>query len=172
MKSNRVQIFRTAVVAAALAIGGCTGEGDANNSVQCAFLGGTASAGMTVGSEANVQAAVDKKLSTAGKFSAVGNGMYSASGQQFEGGGLAGLFITPPQGASPQQWTLTTSLGATPVDTAAGSTLIVNDTGGRTTATTYVALRATRPFNRIEFQFNGSGEYLVFEFCGDAKPTS
>ena len=169
--SNSVRFFRPVVAAAALAMVGCTGGGDDNNSVQCAFLGGTASAGMTAGGEANVQAAVDRNLSTAGTFSAIGNGTYSARGQQFPGGGLAGIFVTPPQGASSSQWTLTTSLGATPGDSATGPTLIVNDTGGRTTATTYIGLRTTRPFDRIEFQFNGTGEYMVFEFCGDAKPT-
>ena len=169
--SNHALLLRTALAVTTLAISGC-GGGDDNASMQCAFIGGTASAGMTLGGESNVQAAVDKNLSTAGTFSAAGNGMYSANGRQFEAGGLAGLFVTPPQGASSQQWTLTTSLGTTPGDTATGPALIVSDTAGRTTATTYIGLRATRPFNRIEFQFNGSGEYLVFEFCGDAKPAN
>ncbi len=170
--SNSGRFFRPVIAAAAvLAMAGCTGESDDNNSVQCAFIGGTASAGMTVGGEANVQAAVDRKLSTAGRLSSTGNATYTARGQRFEGGGLAGIFVTPPQGASSSQWTLTTSLGAVAGDTATGPMLMVNDTGGRTTATTYIGLRTTQPFDRIEFQFNGTGEYLVFEFCGDAKPT-
>jgi len=172
MTSDLVHFFRRAVAATAIALSGCGGGGDDNNSVQCAFIGGTALTGMTSGSSANVQAAVDKNLSTAGSLSTIGNAEYSARGQQFQGGGLAGIFVTPPQGASSAQWTLTTSLGAVPADSATGPTLIVSDTGPRTTATTYIGLRTTQPFDRIEFQFNGTGEYLVFEFCGDAKPTN
>ncbi len=172
MTSSPVQLFRLAIAATAIALSGCSGGGDDNNGVQCAFIGGTASTGMTSGSSANVQAAVDKDLSTAGSLSTIGNAEYSARGQQFQGGGLAGIFVTPPQGASSAQWTLTTSLGAVPADSATGPMLIVSDTGPRTTATTYIGLRTTRPFDRIEFQFNGTGEYLVFEFCGDAKPTN
>lgn len=148
----------------------CGGGSDGGNSVfQCAFVGGSALAGMSVGGSANVQDAVDGNLSTFATISGAADGELIAGGsRRVGGGGNAGLFVTLPSGVTASQIILDTRLNDQTVETATGPTLDITSVSG-TPASNYVSFDTTQQYDEIRFRFTTGGEYLVYEFCHSAN---
>ena len=161
---------RSAIVIGVVLIAGCGGGSDGGNaSFQCAFVGGSAVAGMSAGGSANVQAAVDRSLSTFATVRGVADGEVIANGNgTVSGGGNAGLFVTPPEGTTAAEVIVTTRMGTDDVETATGPTLDITSVTG-TPATTYIGFDTTMAYNSIQFQFTTGGEYLIYEFCHSAN---
>lgn len=158
---------RIAVISTVLLLAGCGGSGD-GASLACTAVGGSAVAGMSIGSASNVQDAVDENLSSFARVSSVADGEVIASGAQFNGGGNAGLFVTPPSGTTAASMTVNTRMNGTVVESATGPGLVITETAN-TAATNYVGFDTTQPFNQIQFLFTNGGEFLIFEFCGSAS---
>ncbi len=118
------KLFSILVVAVLAACGG--GSDGGNASFQCAFVGGSAISGMSVGGSANVQAAVDRNLSSFATVSGVADGEVIAGGDAIvSGGGNAGLFVTPPEGTTAAEVIVTTRMGNNDVETATGPTRVL-----------------------------------------------
>lgn len=146
--------------------GGANGDG---GSINCEFVGGSAIAGMSVGGSSNVQDAVDRNLSTFATISSIVDGQFIArGGSTVNGGGNAGLFVTPPSGTTAIEVTVNTRMGQAIVESATGPALDITDVSN-TPATTYIGFDTSLPYDGIEFLFTGGGEYLIYEFCHSAN---
>lgn len=155
-------------IVVALALSACGGGGGSSSSL-CTFLGGGASAGQLVGSEANVGAAVDFNLSTFANVSAA-SGQFNAGGEiRFEDGGYAGVFLTPVSNIQANEITVSTYLDGVLVQSATGPALDITNAPSGLDASQYVGFRASGAFDAIEFLWNGNGAFEFYEFCGDAE---
>lgn len=161
---------RISAVVGVLLVVGCGGGSDGGNGIfQCAFVGGTAIAGMSVGGSTNEQDAVDGNLSTFATISGPADGEMIAGGSRtVSGGGNAGLFVTPPDRVTAAEIIVNTRMGTDIVETATGPALEITSVSG-TPASNYVGFDTTMAYDNIQFQFSTGGQYLIYEFCHNAN---
>jgi len=161
--------MRHVAFAAALALSACSGGGSDAASVGCTYVGNQVNAGVTAGDYQNIEAVADRDLSTHASLRSIGSAFINTGGVQSEGGTNAGVFVTPPPGATSSQITLNTYLSNVLVNSATGPALKMTPVNGP--ATDYISLDTSLPFDKIELvvsDTNGAS-YLVYEFCGSAN---
>lgn len=135
-------------------------------------MGGSTSCSPIVGTCNNTVAVSDGNLGTSGVFAAQSGGYLAAGGgSNFDGGTNVGLFLTPPNGLSLTDITVSTYLDSdnTVLESATGPALTLTPTQGDP-ATDYISFTATTPFNGVKLTVNTPdlGDFLVYEFCGGA----
>ena len=149
------------------------GGGGGKAASSCMSIGSDVNSGTVNGSYSNLGAAADGNLGTFATLNSGAPGNYiSSKGNSFSGGTNAGVFITPPTGATATDITLSTFMtsDSATVESATGPTLTITKTGGDPAAE-YVSFKTTAPFNGVKLQVNsaGSTQYLFFEICGAAE---
>lgn len=160
-----------ATAASLLVLVGCGGGGAGSS---CQSIGSAPSYGTVVGGVENLDSAVDGKLSSFATLqSSVPGTFIGGGGRDFPAGSNAGLFITPPAGATVSDITVSTFTGTdtSVLESATGTGLTITRTSGDP-ATQYVSFVTNLPFSGVKMTINSSGDvqYLVYEVCGAASP--